>query len=94
MKDECCEDGMPEGMILRVAMSIIVFFGWLIFLVVWLFFYAGRFSVLENIGIVVVAFLVGVAVLAVAWATWGMKYGKHMKKWAKASEKAETKRKR
>jgi type VI protein secretion system component VasK len=62
----------------RVAASILVVFGWLIFLVVWLFFYAGKFTLLENLGIVIVAFLVGVAILAAAWASWGMKYGKNM----------------
>ena len=87
MKNECCEGEMPPGLSSRVAVSIAVFFGWLIFLVVWLFFYAGRFSVLENIGIALVAFLVGIAVLAIVWASWGMKYGKKMERWGDSWEK-------
>ena len=81
MKDDCCNGGAPPGLASRVTVSIAVFFGWLVFLVIWLFFYAGGFSVLENIGIALVAFLVGVAVLAMVWASWGMKYGKHMEHW-------------
>ena len=93
MKDECCEGEMPPGLASRVAVSIAVFFGWLVFLVIWLIFYAGSYSVMENIGIVVVAFLVGVAVLAMMWASWGIKFGK-MAETRKSSVKAERKRKR
>lgn len=95
MKQDC-EDWkeMPPGLSSRVAVSIAVFFGWLIFLVIWLFFYAGRFSVLENIGILVVAFLVGVAILAIMWASWGMKYGKKMERWKDRPEERRAKRRR
>ena len=78
MKDEFCEGEMPPGLGSRVGVSILVVFGWLIFLVVWLFFYASKFTVLESIGIAIVAFLVGLAILAAVWASWGMKYGKKM----------------
>jgi hypothetical protein len=94
MKDECCEGEMPPGLGSRVAVSILVVFGWLIFLVIWLFFYAGRFTLLENLGIVIVAFLVGVAILAAAWASWGLKYGKKMHHWKSSPEERRTKRRR
>ena len=94
MKDDCCEGGMPPGLASRVAVSIAVFFGWLVFLVIWLIFYAGKFSALENIGIVVVAFLVGVAILAIMWASWGMKYGKKMGRWKEDAERKHVKRRR
>jgi hypothetical protein len=71
-----------------------VFFGWLIFLVVWLFFYAGKYSMLENIGIVVVAFLVGIAILAIMWASWGIKYGKKMEHKKDSPEERHAKRRR
>ena len=91
MKDEYCEGEMPPGLGSRVAASILVVFGWLIFLVVWLFFYAGTFTLLENLGIVIVAFLVGIAILAAAWASWGLKYGKKAEHWGKRMERMEQK---
>ena len=78
MEEECCKGGMPQGMASRVALSIIVFFGWLIFIIIWFVFYASAYSLLENIAVIVVAFLVGIAVLAVSWATWGMKFSTRM----------------
>ncbi len=89
MKEECCEGEMPPGLGSRVAVSIAVFFGWLVFLVVWLVFFAKGFSVIENIGIALVAFLVGIAVLAMAWASWGIKYGKKMERWKHAGHMKE-----
>jgi hypothetical protein len=48
-------------------------FAWLIFLGLWLFFYAGGYSILQNIGI----FFLSLAVLAVVetgmWIPWAMK---------------------
>jgi hypothetical protein len=85
MKD--CEGEMPPGMGSRVAISILVVFGWLIFLVVWLFFYSSTFTLLENLGIVIVAFLVGLAILAASWASWGLKYGKQAERWGKRMER-------
>ena len=38
----------------RVSISIIMTFGWLIFLVIWLFFYAGNFNIYQNIAIFIV----------------------------------------
>jgi len=92
MKNECCEGEMPPGLSSRVAVSIAVIFGWLIFLVVWLFFYSSSFTLLENLGIVIVAFLVGIAVLAISWASWGIKYGKKMEHWKHPERKRSRKR--
>lgn len=63
------------GFALRIAISILVFFGLLASLVVWLFFYADSFTVFQNIAIVIVMILAAVAVLAAAWVSWGLKYG-------------------
>ncbi len=59
----------------RVSLSIIVSIGWLVFLILWLFFYASDFTVYENIAIVVVSILIMVAILGASWASWGIKYG-------------------
>jgi VIT1/CCC1 family predicted Fe2+/Mn2+ transporter len=65
----------PEGMGWRVAVSIVSFFGSIIAVILWLFFYAGSYNVYQNIAVVVVIFLAFIAVMGAAWASWGMKQG-------------------
>ncbi len=64
------------GFAWRVGLSIGVVFGWLVFLIIWLFFYAGDRGVFQNIAIFLVSVLIGVGILAVGWATWGIRYAK------------------
>ena len=59
----------------RVSLSIIVSIGWIVFLILWLFFSAEGYTMYQNIAIVLVSILVVGAVLGAAWAPWGMKYG-------------------
>ncbi len=63
----------PEGMGWRVAASIVAFFGAIIAVIVWLFFYAGNFNVYQNMAVIVVIFLAFIAVMGATWAPWGMK---------------------
>jgi hypothetical protein len=63
----------PEGMGWRIALSIVTFFGAIIAVILWLFFYAGSYNVYQNIAVVVVIFLVFIAVMGAAWASWGMR---------------------
>jgi hypothetical protein len=65
--------GTP-GFAWRVGLSIFVVFGWLAFLIIWLFFYAGDYGVFQNIAVFLVSIIVGIGTLAAAWATWGIKY--------------------
>lgn len=65
--------GTP-GFAWRVGLSIFVVFGWLAFLLIWLFFYAGDYDVFQNIAIFLVSVIVGIGILAAAWATWGIRY--------------------
>jgi hypothetical protein len=48
-------------------------FAWLLFLGVWLFLYAGGYSIVQNIGV----FFLSIAVLAILetaiWVPWAMK---------------------
>lgn len=70
------------GFGLRVGISILVVFGWLIFLIFWLLFYAGNFSIYKNLAVVLMSILIGVAILAASWASWGVKYGwKYHREW-------------
>jgi len=54
--------------------GIAVAFAWLLFLGVWLIFYASGFSIGENAGIVIISLAV-VAILETAiWVPWGLKH--------------------
>lgn len=66
---------VPEGTGWRIAVTILAFFGALIGVVLWLFFYAQDLSVYQNIAIVVVIILGFVGAMGATWAAWGMKYG-------------------
>jgi len=66
---------MPEGMGWRVSVSIVAFFGSVIAVILWLFFYAGSFNVWQNVAVVIVIFLVFIAIMGATWASWGMKQG-------------------
>lgn len=57
----------------RVSVSVIAFFGAIIAVIVWLFFYAASFNIYQNIAIVIVIILAFVAVMGGTWASWGMK---------------------
>ena len=82
-------DGMKvlatKGLGWRIAASIIVFFGWLAFLILWLFFYAGEFDVFQNIAIFIISILIGIGVLAAVWASWGIKMARSQG-WEKPKE--------
>ena len=64
----------------RISLSIFVGTLWLVFLILWLFFYAEAYTVYQNLAIVIVSILVIGAILGAAWAPWGMKYGKRMER--------------
>ena len=63
-----------EGMGWRVGVSIATVFGATIVAILWLFFFAGGFSVYQNIAVIIVIALAFVAVMGVTWASWGMKH--------------------
>jgi membrane-bound metal-dependent hydrolase YbcI (DUF457 family) len=63
----------PEGLGSRVTVSILTFFGSLIGIVLWLFFYADKFTVYQNIAVVAVILIGFVATMGATWAAWGIK---------------------
>jgi len=73
------EEEMPPGMGSRVTVSIIVFFGLLIFAIIYVAFFASSFSLFQQIAVILVALLVAIAILGAMWASWGIKYGKKCK---------------
>ena len=64
-----------EGMGWRVGVSIVGFFGAMIAVILWLFFYAASFTVYQNIAVIVVIFIAFIAVMGATWASWGMRQG-------------------
>jgi len=72
----------PSGW--RVSLSIGMGIGWLIFLIIWLAFFAGDYTLYRNIAIIIISILVVFLVLGGSWAQWGLKYmpteGKEMMK--------------
>ena len=69
----------PPGLALRVAISIIVLFGLLIFAIIYVAFFASTISLFQKIAVILVAILVATAILGAMWASWGIKYGKDWK---------------
>lgn len=69
----------PPGLAPRVAVSIIVFFGLLVFAIIYTAFFASSFSLFQKVAVIAVAILVAIAILGAMWASWGIKYGKGWK---------------
>ena len=72
--DEEYEVMRTPGWHWRISLSIIVGVGWLVFLILWLFFYADRYSIYQNIAIFIASVLIVGGILGAAWAPWGMRY--------------------
>src|SRR5512144_331969 len=58
----------------RAVLSIALVFGWLIFLVIWLFFLAMELGASQNLAVLLVSILMLLAALALIWVTWSIKY--------------------
>jgi hypothetical protein len=70
----------PPGLAPRVIVSIIVLFGFIIFSIIYVAFFAASYSLFQKIAVILVAVLVATAILGVMWASWGIKYGKEWEK--------------
>ena len=58
----------------KIYASIAVAFGWLLFLALWLFYYATSFSILQNIAIFLVSLVVAAILLILLWLPWALKH--------------------
>jgi len=81
---------MPAGLASRVAVSIVVGVGWLLFLVIFLGFYAEGFNIYQNLAIILASILVVGAILGSMWTYWGIKYGW---KWEQSTRRRSKRRK-
>jgi hypothetical protein len=57
----------------RVSTSIITAVGWLSFVILWLFFYADKYSIYQNIGAIIVSLIVFIGINGAVWGTWAMR---------------------
>jgi hypothetical protein len=63
----------PGPPLIILGPGIAIAFGWLLFVGLWLFFYAGGYSILQNMGALLIS-LAALAILeAVIWIPWAMK---------------------
>jgi len=66
-------DRMVKGFGWRVVATIVVVFGWLIFLILWLGFLAADYSGYQNLAIILVSVLALAGILCATWVIWAMK---------------------
>jgi len=64
----------------RIAISIVAGVGWIIFLIVWLFFFADGYSIYQNIAIFIVSLLIEGAIQGLVWIPWRKKWKQEIKK--------------
>jgi hypothetical protein len=65
---------LPQGMGWEVSLSIIGGVGWLVFLILWLFFYASNYPWEKNVAIFLLSLLVMGCILGLPWMIWGIRH--------------------
>jgi hypothetical protein len=63
------------GMRHRISLSTVVLFGLVIVLIYWLFYYADGYNVCQNLGFILLLFVILAAIMTPVWMGWGMRYG-------------------
>ncbi len=73
MKEEIILEGTGERKSpgWRIPLSVATGVGWLMFLVIWFFFYAGDYHIYQNIGMVLLSIMIVALILAGSWLAWG-----------------------
>lgn len=64
---------MTKGFGWRSAASVLTGVLWLSFIIIWLFFFAGDYSVWENLGVLLLSVVVLAGVNATFWASLGLR---------------------
>jgi hypothetical protein len=54
--------------------GIAIAFGWLLFVALWLFYYAGSYSIVQNIGVFLLSLVVVGILETLLWVPWGMRH--------------------
>jgi hypothetical protein len=64
------EKQVPTG---RVYLSIAIALLWLLFLALWLFFYATNYGIIQNIGLFLASIVIVAILEVIIWVPYGMK---------------------
>jgi hypothetical protein len=84
---------MPQGLASRIAVSVAIGIAWLVFLVIFLAFYAEGFSIYRNLAIFIASVLVVGAILGPMWVYWGIKVApKYAEEWERRPSRRRRKR--
>lgn len=62
----------PRGLGWRISLTILLGIGWLSFIILWLFFYAGKYDIYQNIAIFIVSILAATGLAAIIWISFGL----------------------
>jgi len=70
----CCEDAdIKPDLGWRPSFSIVVGVGWLVFIILWLAFYASPYPWEKNLAIILLSILIMFLLLGGVWAVWGIR---------------------
>ena len=64
-----------SGMILRIVATILVFTAFLVGSLIYVGFYAGSYDLFQKIIVVLVAFILAIATVAIMWISWAGRRG-------------------
>jgi len=67
---------MMPGLRWRSIVSIIIAFGWVVFILLFAGFWAERFTLFQNLVIFFASVVVAIGLLAVMWAAWGLRWAR------------------
>ena len=73
VNEECCKPEI-KGLGWRVSLSIAAGVGWLVFLILWLFFYASIYPWQKNVAIFLLSLVLVGMILGGPWAIWGLRH--------------------
>ncbi|MGF7118893.1 hypothetical protein [Methanobacterium oryzae] len=57
----------------RIYVTVIIGLLWMLFLGIWLFFYAASYSILQNIAVFIISLVVVGAIITLLWLPWSFK---------------------
>jgi membrane protease YdiL (CAAX protease family) len=70
-----------SGMILRIVATIVVFTAFLVGSLIYVGFYASSYDLFQKIIVVLVAFILAIATVAIMWVSWAGRRGWIRSRW-------------
>jgi hypothetical protein len=70
-----------SGMILRIVATILVFTAFLVGSLIYVGFYAGSYDLFQKLIVVLVAFILATATVAIMWVSWAGRRGWMRGRW-------------